>query len=49
MKGWDMITQIKAELEKGKKVSEVARMLKVDRKTVRKYRGMSMDDIAQYK
>ncbi|MGB3975815.1 MAG: IS21 family transposase [bacterium] len=49
MKGWDVITQIKAELEKGKKVSEVARMFKVDRKTVRKYRGMSMDDIAHYK
>lgn len=49
MKGWDVITQIKAELDKGKKVSEVARKFNVDRKTVRKYREMSMDDIAQYR
>ncbi len=34
MKGWDVITQIKTELEKGKKVSAVVRMFKVDQKTI---------------
>lgn len=34
MKGWDVITQIKTELEKGEKVSAVVRMFKVDQKTI---------------
>ncbi|MBN1296611.1 IS21 family transposase [bacterium] len=49
MKGWDVITQVKAALDTGMTVSQVARKYDVDRKTVRKYRDMSMDDISKYK
>ncbi|MCH8017527.1 MAG: transcriptional regulator, partial [Acidobacteria bacterium] len=38
MKGWEEVIEIKRLIEEGHKVSEVARRLKMDRKTVRKYR-----------
>ncbi len=38
MKGWEMINRVKTMLSEGKKVSHVARKLRIDRKTVRKYR-----------
>jgi transposase len=40
-----MIHKIKAGIEKGKSVSELARRLDVDRKTVRKYRDLSEEEI----
>ena len=49
MKGWEVITKIKTMTEDGSSVSSIARKLRIDRKTVRKYRDMSHDDIAGYK
>ena len=48
MKGWEMINRVKTMLSDGKTVSHVARELRIDRKTVRKYREMKMDEIAEY-
>lgn len=47
MKGWDEVMEIKRLIEEGHKVSEVARRLKMDRKTVRKYRDLPVEQIAQ--
>ena len=46
MKGWDEVIEIKRLIQAGRKVSEVARELGVDRKTVRKYRDLSVEEIA---
>lgn len=46
MKGWDMISEIKVMLVQGRSVSSVSRQLGIDRKTVRKYRDLAMDEIA---
>ena len=45
MKRWEEVSQIKVMLEEGKSVSAVARALNMDRKTVRKYREMSMETV----
>ena len=47
MKKWGMINKIKKELEAGKSISEISRELGIDRKTVRKYRDMTHEDIAK--
>lgn len=49
MKGWDMINKVKTMIEEGRTVSSIARKLKMDRKTVRKYRDLEMDEIADYR
>ena len=49
MKEWGMINKIKKELEAGKSISEISRELGIDRKTVRKYRDMTHEDIAKKK
>lgn len=49
MKGWDVVIEIKRLIEEGKKISELARRLGVDRKTVRKYRDMPVDKIAAHR
>jgi transposase len=49
MKGWEMINKVKAMILDGYKVSAISRKLKMDRKTVRKYRDMDMDEIAEYR
>ena len=49
MKGWGIVNRIKAMLGEKAKVSEVARRLKIDRKTVRKYRDMSMEETAEHR
>lgn len=46
MKGWGTVNEIKVKLAQGKTVSEVARELSIDRKTVRKYRDQTMEEIA---
>jgi len=46
LKGWGTVNEIKVKLAAGKTVSEVARELKIDRKTVRKYRDQTMAEIA---
>ena len=47
MKGWDMISDIKSKINESGNVSKVAAALKIDRKTVRKYRDMPMEEIAE--
>lgn len=47
MKGWDEVIEIKKLIGEGRSVSEVARGLQIDRKTVRKYRDLEIDEIAQ--
>lgn len=47
MKGWDEVIEIKRLITEGHKVSEVARRVKMDRKTVRKYRDLPVEQIAQ--
>ena len=47
MKEWGMINKIKKQLEVGKSISEISRELGIDRKTVRKYRDMTHEDIAK--
>ena len=47
MKGWDEVIEIKRLIEEGHKVSEVARRVKMDRKTVREYRDLPVEQIAQ--
>lgn len=47
LKGWGTVNEIKVLLMQGKSVSEVARELGIDRKTVRKYRDLNMDQIAR--
>lgn len=49
MKGWDEVIEIKRLIQSGQNVSEVARELGIDRKTVRKYRDLSPEDIAVYR
>lgn len=48
MKGWEMISQIKQKLRDGHNVSRISRELKIDRKTVRKYRDMTFEEVADY-
>jgi transposase len=45
MESWTVIHKIKAGVEKGMSVSELARRLGVDRKTARKYRDLSEAEI----
>ncbi|MFQ5741575.1 MAG: hypothetical protein ACE5JX_21465 [Acidobacteriota bacterium] len=45
MKGWEIVSDIKRLLSKGLGVSAVARQLKVERKTVCKYRDLDMDEV----
>jgi transposase len=45
MESWAVIHRIKESLDQGLKVSEIARRLGVDRKTVRKYRNLSEKEI----
>ncbi len=47
LKGWEEVIEIKRLIEEGHKVSEVARQLKIDRKTVRKYRDSPVEQIAE--
>jgi transposase len=47
LKGWDEVIEIKRLIKEGLTVSEVARRLKMDRKTVRKYRDLGVGDIAE--
>lgn len=47
MKGWRMIHEIKKRLSAGVSVSEVARKLGIDRKTVRKYRDLETVQVKQ--
>ncbi len=49
MKGWEELNKIKALLSEDANVSRAARKLGMDRKTIRKYRDMKMDEIAQGK
>ena len=49
MKGWDEVIEIKRLIDGGQKVSEVARELGIDRKTVRKYRDLTPEEIAAYR
>jgi transposase len=49
LKGWDEVIEIKRLIQTGRKVSEVARELGIDRKTVRKYRDLTPEDIALYR
>lgn len=46
MKGWEMISRIKNLVNEGCSVSQISRQLKIDRKTVRKYRDETFDVIA---
>jgi hypothetical protein len=48
LKGWEIVIEIKRLLSEGLDVSEVAPRLKVDRKTVRKYRDLDMEGVAIY-
>jgi len=45
MEGWAVIQEVKRQIEAGRSVSEIARELEVDRKTVRKYRDGSEAEI----
>jgi transposase len=45
MESWAVIHKIKAGIERGEPVSRLARRLGVDRKTVRKYRDLSEEEI----
>jgi len=47
LKGWDEVIEIKKLIGEGRSVSEVARRLQMDRKTVRKYRDLEIDEIAE--
>ncbi len=47
MKGWEEVIEIKRLIEEGHQVSEVARRLKMDRKTVRKYRDLPLEQIGE--
>jgi len=49
LKGWDKVIEIKRLIQAGRKVSEVARELGVDRKTVRKYQALTPEEIAVYR
>jgi transposase len=49
LKGWDEVIEIKRRIKEGRKVSEVARELGIDRKTVRKYRDLTVEEIAVYR
>ena len=49
MKGWKTVNEIKVLLQKGMKIAAIARRLGIDRKTVRKYRDLDMDEIAAYR
>lgn len=45
MKGWEMISEIKQLIKGGSNVSKVSRQLRIDRKTVRKYRDQPFEVI----
>jgi len=47
MKEWGVINKIKKELEVGNFISEISRKSGIDRKTVRKYRDITHEDIAK--
>lgn len=47
MKGWGTVNKIKVLLAEGRGISEISRQLGIDRKTVRKYRDLSMEEIAK--
>jgi transposase len=47
LKGWDEVIEIKKLIKEGRSISEVARRLKMDRKTVRKYRDRPVGEIAE--
>ena len=47
MKGWETVNKIKVLLAEGRGISEISRQLGIDRKTVRKYRDLSMEEIAE--
>lgn len=49
MKGWEIVNRIKVKLLETSNVSRIANELGIDRKTVRKYRNMSMDEVAAYR
>lgn len=49
MKSWGTMQKIKEMIESGASVSKVARELKIDRKTVRKYREMTLEDFGDYR
>jgi len=49
LKGWEEVIEIKRLIQTGQKVSAVARELGIDRKTVRKYRDLTPEDIAVYR
>jgi transposase len=49
LKGWDEVIEIKRRIKEGRKVSEVARELGIDRRTVRKYRDLTPEQIAVYR
>jgi transposase len=49
LKGWEEVIEIQRLIQAGRKVSEVARELGVDRKTVRKYRALTPEEIAVYR
>jgi transposase len=45
MENWAVINKIKEGIEKGESVSELARRLGVDRKTIRRYRDLSEEEV----
>ncbi len=49
MKGWEEVIEIQRLIQAGGKVSEVARELKIDRKTVRKYQALTPEEMAAYR
>jgi len=49
LKGWDEVIEIKQLIQSGQNVSEVARELGMDRKTVRKYRDLTPEEVAVYR
>jgi transposase len=49
LKGWDEVIEIKRLIRAGQNVSEVARELGIDRRTVRKYRDLTPEDVAVYR
>jgi transposase len=49
MKGWEVVNDIKVLFKSGENVSEVSRHAGVDRKTARKYRDMTVEQIAEYR
>jgi transposase len=49
VKGWGTVNEIKVMLGESRSVSEVARELGIDRKTVRKYGTMPMEEVAEYR